>query len=367
MRNGKRYVINEIRYAVYPQHSGKMTFEPLLFEGRISRNNARSLFDQFFQAGQIKRIRSKSLKMKVKTKPADIDSKDWLPAKKISLNEEWSSDLTTAKVGEPITRTIQISASGFTAEQLPELTFNDLNNIKQYPDQAIMENTNTASGITSIKQIKIAIIPTQDGQFKIPEITIPWWNTKTNKKEIARLPASIISATGSADLTHTETMPEISLAQPSPKQITTTVSDPGFWPWLSLLLAGGWLVTLYFVLRSKILSHKPTQSTPKLSIKPLEKTVQKACQNHDAIAAKNALITWAKSFWDNESINSLADISERSGSGLGEAVSTLNTALYSPDKKQWNGEELLNHFNHFKAIKRNIVAPNTSVLEPLYK
>lgn len=367
-RNGKRYVINEVRYAVYPQHSGKLTLEPLLFEGRISHSNARSLLDQFFQAGKIKRIRSKSLDIKVKTKPSSIDTKDWLPAKKLSLIEEWSADLDDAKVGEPVTRTIQINTEGFTAEQLPEISFKDLDNLKQYPDQAIMENTNTANGITSIKQIKVAIIPTRSGQFKIPEISIPWWNTKTNKKEIARLPETLINATGSANLTNTEVMPEIALTQPAPKQITTRISDPGFWPWISLALAGGWLTTIIFIFITKRKpSDMPSALTPRPAIKTLEKAVKKACDANDANATKNALILWARTHWNNENINSLADIAERSNTAFSYSISQLNTSLYGAQNTSWNGDDLFKNFDHFKSLETASDDINTSILEPLYK
>ena len=248
-RNGKRYSVNEVRYAVYPQHSGKLTFEPLLFQARISNKNSHSLFDQFLRAGEIKRIRSKKLSIDIKAKPANIKADEWLPAKKLSINDEWSDDLSNINVGEPITRTITINADGFTAEQLPELDIDDLDKLKLYPDQAVTENTKTANGISALKQIKVAIIPTQAGSFTLPEITIPWWNTKSKRLEIAKIPETTITAIGSAsNIPILPATPEI-----KPETIKTSAAPKfDYWPWLSFALAAGWLLTIvYMIYRNK--------------------------------------------------------------------------------------------------------------------
>lgn len=369
-RKGKRYIVNEVRYAVYPQHSGKLTFEPLLFQARISSNNSRSLFDQFLRAGEIKRIRSKKLSVDIKAKPANIKADEWLPAKKLSISEEWSDDLTNINVGEPITRTITINADGFTAEQLPELDIDDLDKLKLYPDQAVTENTKTADGISALKQIKVAIIPTQAGNFTLPEITIPWWNTKSEQMEIAKIPKTTITAIGSAS--NIPILPATPEIKPQPIE-TSAAKKFAYWPWLSFALAAGWLLTIvYMIYRNKTANPGTEQiiqskAAKPLALKALEKAVQKACRENNTENAKKALIQWARAFWQTENINSLADIAKRSNSGLGDSITQLNSALYGSDSADWDGGSLLKEFNHFRVIKRYIEDTHTTRLEPLYK
>ncbi|MGD8581229.1 MAG: BatD family protein, partial [Gammaproteobacteria bacterium] len=70
--NGMPYSVSELRFAVYPQHSGTLTFKPVMFEGRVPNGRSNSLFDQFMQSGTLKRMRSKSVSVKVKPRPANI-------------------------------------------------------------------------------------------------------------------------------------------------------------------------------------------------------------------------------------------------------------------------------------------------------
>ena len=372
-RKGKRYVVNEIRYAVYPQHSGKITFKPLLFQARISTSNSRSLFDQFLRAGEIKRIRSKKLDITVKPKPEKIKTDEWLPVKKLSIDEEWSDDLSNIKVGEPVTRTLTINAEGFTAEQLPDLTIKDLDQLKQYPDQSVTENTKTANGITATKQIKVAIIPTAAGLFTLPEIAIPWWNTKSKRLEIARIPETTLTATGSA--TNLPILPTAPETQPSTVITSIESQDPGYWPWLSFGLAIGWLLTIVYTIYRNKTAHSGTMQNQKkttakpqpLKLKALEKAVQKACNHHNAEATKHALMQWAHAFWQTENINSLADIAQRSNKGFADSISQLNSVLYGTNPAQWDGQNLLKEFDHFRVIERYIEDTHTTQLEPLYK
>jgi hypothetical protein len=176
-RDGVRYTVYEIRYAVFAQHSGRLEFKPMVFEGRINRGRSRSVFDQFMSSGELKRVRSDSLRIEVQAKPSNIHSDDWLPAKNISLTEEWSEDVTRLKNGEPVTRTITITAQGNMAESLPDLAETEIKGLKQYPDKAALNNQVTDQGVTSSKQIKIALIPTRAGDFTLPAISLAWWNT----------------------------------------------------------------------------------------------------------------------------------------------------------------------------------------------
>ncbi|MCK4705290.1 MAG: protein BatD, partial [Gammaproteobacteria bacterium] len=187
-RDGVRYAVHEIRYAVYPQHSGKLEFKPMIFEGVVNSNRSRSFIDQFMNAGERKRVRSNSVSIEVQAKPDKIKLSDWLPAKGITLSEEWSDDVNQLKNGDPVTRTITIKAQAVMAENLPDLKMAEIKDLKQYPDKAALENKVTDKGISSSKQIKVALIPTRSGDFKVPAISIPWWNTKTGKQEVARLP-----------------------------------------------------------------------------------------------------------------------------------------------------------------------------------
>lgn len=373
-RNGTRYAVHEIRYAIYPQHSGKLVFKPMIFEGRVNSSRSRSFMDQFMNTGERKRVRSNSVSIDVQPKPEKIKLSNWLPAKNITLTEEWSEDINKLKNGEPVTRTITINAHGLMAENLPDLKMADIKDLKQYPDKAALENKSSDQGISSNKQIKVALIPTRSGKFKLPAITIPWWNTATGKQEIARLPEKLIQARGEA-ANKTPVTPEKTATQVKTKTDESINIAPAnqaehasYWPWLSLLLGLGWLSTLILFFRKKsdnttIVKTRPEQS----SLRVLEKAVQRHGHNNDAKQTKDALLKWGKANWPDHAINSLVDISKNVTGELTTEIEKLNTALYSSDADKWQGDTLVNAFKapHQQKSSQNHV--ENKPLEPLYK
>ena len=378
--NGMPYSVNELRFAVYPQHSGTLTFKPILFEGRVSSGQrSSSLFDQFMQSGTLKRLRSKSVSVTIKPKPANITTADWLPAENVSIEEEWSEDITQLRTGEPVTRTLTIEAAGLTAEQLNAPEFPEVTGVKQYPDKAVIENQRKRDGITGTKQIKVAMIPTQAGRYVIPEISIPWWNTRTGKQEFAQLPETVIEATGMASTSPMQ--PPIEMVAPlaqtdEPQTASTTsaatVSDedsikPGYWPWISLALAVGWITTTILFFRNNRTRMAPAKPQPLPPILPLERAVEKACSKGDARKTKDALLEWAAVRWPNHAITSLADIANVSTAEMSAQVNALNSALYSPHADKWEPRALLSAFHAFISQKRKSAKTQDSILEPLYK
>ena len=304
-RNGIRYDVFERRYAIFPQKSGTLKIHPMTFEGRINSGQARTFLERFRSSGQIKRLRSKPLEVVVNSAPPSINLQDWLPANQVQLLDEWSDDIQQIKTGEPITRTITIIADGLTGLQLPDLSIDEINNIKQYPDKPVIENRKStgSKGLTGIKQIKIAMIPAKAGNYTLPEIKLSWWNTTTNKKETATIPAKIITATGSANSvipeqintqTDTPAIPQTENRLNQSPVISSTKNTSGnFWQWISLFLAAAWLITLYLFFKkpkAATATNIPVKEKQK-SPKSLATIVNKHTQNNDAKQTKNALNT----------------------------------------------------------------------------
>ena len=378
--NGMPYTVNELRFAVYPQHSGKLTFKPIVFEGRVpSGRRSNSLFDQFMQSGTLKRIRSKSISITVKPRPANIAADTWLPAENLKIEEEWSEDISQLRTGEPVTRTVTISATGLTAEQLDEIEFTDIDGVKQYPDKAVTENQRKRDGITSIKQIKVAMIPTQAGRFIVPEISLPWWNTRTGQQAWATLPETVIEATGMAAASPISPPVEMvaPLAQgdaPSTPEATGVPGTgdepliaPGYWPWVSLILATGWIATAILFFRDRRRHAAPVVPERTVPILPLERAVEKACRKGDASRTKDTLLAWAAVRWPQQSIASLADIAAAVPAELRAEINSLNSSLYSAHHDDWNPKALLSAFHAFISSKPRSAKTQDSILEPLYK
>ncbi|MGB5395705.1 MAG: BatD family protein [Gammaproteobacteria bacterium] len=370
-RNGERFAVSELKFAAFAQHSGELTFKPVLFEGLVSSGKPRSLFDSLTQRGTVKRLRSKPVSVKIKPIPPQQDASKWLPANQITLVEEWSDDITALRAGEPVTRTITLIAKGLTAEQLPELKFADIKGLKQYPDQAAQENENTSEGVTGTRTMKVALIPGARGEYRLPALNIPWWNTQTGKAEMATLPQTVLRVSGVANiLSNPPPQVPAPVTTPAPNQPAAATSvvaadtHADYWRWLSIALGIGWLLTI-LLLRKRAGSPRPADKTASLAA--LARAVQKHSKASQPSEARQALLDWAKAKWPLAHIANLADVAQHCDAELGAAIRALNSALYSATPGHWQGEALASAFSRFRDAPDTSVNTPGSTLEPLYK
>ena len=383
-RNGKRFQVLERKYAIFPQQSGDVTIEPLLLDAQISDGRrSRSLFDDFGFLGQsrtrTKRLRSEAIALEVRAIPKTFTGQHWLPAKQLNLQENWSEEPPKFKAGEPATRTLILLADGLTVGQLPEFSqFPNASSpqaqgkLKQYPDKPKLDEQGTPQGIISRRAEKVAIIPSEAGNYTLPAIEMPWWNTKTDRMEIAHLAARTISVQPADNVPQpVQPNPAPIAIQPAPTDTpikTPIIQQPmtNHWIWLSLILAIGWLSTIIAWWRTK----RKTKSTPKpetLNDKAVLKQLKQACHNNDLKQVKEALISFAQMHWQNNAPHSLGGIAPRCDEPLQTEIQALNRLLYSKKAGNWQGAGLWKAFKAYYAKTRKSEKTVVDGLEPLYK
>jgi hypothetical protein len=376
-RQGINYEVIERRYAIFPQKSGILKIKPITFEGRINATQPRSIFDQFRMSGQLKRLRTKAIEVTVKAAPETINLQDWLPASDVQLVEEWSADIQNLTAGEPVTRTIMIAAEGLTSLQLPELEFEDINGLKQYPDKPILENKQSDTGITGFKQVKVALIPARVGTYTLPEIKLHWWNTKTNSKEVAIIPQTVINAIAGSDTENSNTTPtpaENNIAQNEKVQtdnktaisVAPDLSDQAYWKWLTAFFAIAWLYTLVLLLKKSNTGNKKSKHRTVHSTVSARVAVEKNARKNNPKKTKTALIKWAQLSYNDEELSNLTQISRHCSDLLSQQIRQLNNALYSPEKPSWNGKDLLIAFKNEQSLMNKQPDKQISTLKPLY-
>ncbi|MDH5424338.1 MAG: BatD family protein [Gammaproteobacteria bacterium] len=368
-RDGVRFVVIERRYAIFPQQSGSLSIKPLEFNGQIVAQR-RSFFDSIPFSNSTKRVYSKQIDIEVKPVPALFKNKNWLPSSQIKLVDEWP-DNTEFKVGEPVTRTITLMANGLTAAQLPVMAIKDIEGVKQYPDQPSLNDTKDDLGITGIRQEKIAFIPTRSGSVTLPELSIAWWNTLTEKVEYARIAAKQITIKAGATVSSTAQAPALAASKTPASTSSTAIPQQttNFWFYSSLVLLIVWLTTLYFLLTLKrhtsVVTNSP--STTKPVTKNISKKIISACHVNNTELCKSLLIEWASQTWPGESFSSLSDVALKLDTDFAEQVRQLNRSLYSDHTNDWQAKELLSCFEKFKGKPLASVDSATQTLKPLHK
>ncbi|MGB0361143.1 MAG: BatD family protein, partial [Endozoicomonas sp.] len=106
--NGIRYQGFELKYSIHPQSTGELVIPSMTFTGTAAE--ARDPFGSFFsKSGKPVIARSPELTVNVKPQPETYPTTEfWLPARDLTIQEQWSQPLENLKVGDAITRTITI-------------------------------------------------------------------------------------------------------------------------------------------------------------------------------------------------------------------------------------------------------------------
>ncbi len=377
-RNGKRYVVIKRQYVIFPQSSGNLKIEPLIFQGQTGGAGGFFSFDPY--APQSKSIvkRSDGIELDVKPIPDSFTGDTWLPANQLTIQEQWSVDPSRLKQGEATTRTLTLIANGLAASNLPAIKSHLPTSLKQYPDQPEFEEKNNANGYIGIRRDKMAIIPTAGGNYTLPAIKIPWWNTDTDQMEIAELPERLIhvkaDATVQTDKNNkqavtTNAMLTDASDNEAQSEITTidTTAEESLWKWLSLFLLVLWLATLSILWKSKrIPVVDNNKSDKKTTIQHCVKKIQQACKSNDPKTTKQALLEWANNLWPEKRINNINAIKEYCDEDFKNKLDGLNNCLYGKTSSAWDGMVFLMSFES-QSFEKKKSTVTSGKLEPLYK
>ena len=375
MRDGMQFKVNERRYVIFPQKSGRLTIGAI----NLTAQMGGASFGPFYRpSARQQRLHSDPIELEVRAIPAEFKGRHWLPATRMALEEQWQPSSLSVAGGEPVTRTVTIKGEGVTVGQLPELDAADLPSaaIKQYPDQPVTQEGKAEDGLVSQRQEKTAFIATQAGKYIVPALEVPWWNTVTDRLEAARLPAHELTVTPAAGVAE---VPALTPALPAVAEQPATTEAPaglapqvsaGFWPWLAALFALGWLVTGLAWWRSGSSGKKqiPIKAVsaggPERS---LVRSLESACRSNDAAAARQAFDRWTELRWPDIPYAGRARLLNEP---LRSKLDELNRRLFSDaEGLAWDGSDFVRVFKAFIAESDNDSArkPPNEALATLYK
>ena len=376
---GRRYAVFERRYGIYPQVSGTLLLKPVRFQAQVAATSSFSL-DPFGARTNTLVRQSEPLRLEIKPVPGAYRSGHWLPATDVKITGKWSKNPLELLPNEPVTRTLTLSAQGLTASQLPEIQEQLPADFKQYPDMPVLENQQAAIGITGIRQQKNAIIPARAGEFTLPEISLPWWNTETQTVQYAVLPERRVQVSTAVPETVTEapalpalgmdteglvqTVPEV--AETAAVEVTAS-PDTSIWQWLTCILALTWIITLIYILKNRRGAQAEIAQAHTGDINKALKAVKQACQDNDQQRAKTALLRWARARPTGPPVTSLGDLEKYSSEELAAEIRNLSRRLYSRTPDPWRGEPLWQAFLQESKTAGNETSPARGNLEPLFR
>lgn len=367
--DGKRYLVITREYLLQPQKSGIYTIMGPTFEGRVQQNYRQLAVSALGDDQQLE----------IKPIPANYKGA-WLPSELVNIDEQWQPDENTVEVGTPITRTITLTALGVTKEQLPEIDMKTIAGIRSYPDEVETNNAVRNGRVVSQQTASFALLPQKAGTYTLPEITLPWYNTKINRISYATLPERTITVTPSANAVNTSAVPnntfnvdeantpatnvantvKIDAAQPAPQAATPL--------WLIIVAVLGyifWIITAIFLWLSRSTKDEPINNNGFLNkAQPLSLSALKnAAKTNNLNAFYSELNEIAIKLTDKRvaAIDSL--IHSTNNDELATQINNLQSALYANSNADVNLNAIINLIEQTRAQRSK---SQQAVLKDLY-
>ncbi|MGV2872086.1 BatD family protein [Colwellia sp. E150_009] len=358
--NGKRYRIIERTYAITPEQSGEFTLVTPMFSGDVMVQSQRR--SGFLSFGETKPVNVLGEKLSLNVRPIPDSfpvnaNNPWLPSELLTLHQEWQPEPIEFKVGEPITRTILLTAEGLGKAQLPNIVMDAPAGLKIYPDQAELHSSVPNKRLISQKRQNFALVASQAGDYILPKITIAWWNTVTNKYQQAILPEQTITIKANPDapkplitnsaqprLTQTNDINTTQLAPISQPIIERTNNLQWLFLALWLLTCIAWALHVIMLKRSSS-AKSGTKATKKVNDNYL--ALMAACKQNNAEKALNLILPWLNNSLLQANNNEIATLSEAiqelNNEAFTQAINDIQHHLFGKRtiESNWNGEHLL--------------------------
>ena len=400
--DGERYGVYEKRYVIFPQRSGPLEVPDILFRGEVTDGSSNFVFRNL----NTRRVTAfiEGITINVLERPSAVQSDDfWLPVSNLTLEESWSTDLNSLKVGDSLIRTVTMTADGLDGAVLPPFSPTEIEGLNLYPDPAEIERTFVEGAIVGTRIEVTSMVPVDSGNIVIPEISIPWWNIDTDQIEATVIPAtSLVIATITGEIpaeqtvASTENLEELLSQLPVVDQEMIDAQAQAEFieveaAWLSYTIAAAFIIVIFSIYKLVIADNKREISeylqrlktqiaanySPNNNERVAYKQLVRACSRNDLTAIRQTLITWCDHHIDSRFVISMEDILQQNESpGLHEHARNIQTTLFQIDNGQasgstFNAKDLLQLISQLRKSKLRVQKKQQQEeqysLPPLYK
>lgn len=341
----KKYPAIEQRYVVYPSVIGENVLPP--FEVITSCPPEGDF------KGVERVVSTKEGKFTVLPPPDGIDISNWLSSYDVKVSETWDRPLEDLKAGDVLERRIRIRAMGTLAALIPPVELDPAEFGTIYPKTPILGNIQNQGSFTGSRTEIITYLLEKDGDFKIPEVTIPWFSIRAKEERTETLPAIDLAIASNPDLefilSRQKALQE-ELAKEAPEEVeeekTFEFMGLNWWQLLLVVLALIALIRQLIQWYKKIqLKQKDRKEKELASEGHYFELLKEASREGDSKTVVRQLFFWYDRFREGKFDPRIRDFAEQSGSEqlLGQLEENA-VALYEKDeldKKYPAGEKLL--------------------------
>jgi hypothetical protein len=310
-RDGRLYRLQEHRFLLFPQRSGRLVVEPPVFSGR-----------QAFARGP-------ELVLAVRPRSAMAQEGPWLPAYGLTLNERWRAPEPPWQVGDLLERVITIEAQGLTGAQLPALTVSQISGLELQELAVEVGNRIVDGQMVGWRIQRQRLLASAAGRFELPALRLAWWDLGQDMPRESRLPGRTLEFQALASM-------PVSVEQGAESPAEAEVEP-------SLVLSPVWLGALLFgllVLGLSVLAYRHYLSPGgqhRRRAAALLRQIKEACHDNEPRVAARGLLAWAGHGRDPQMAWTLGHLARQLEGEPARALWQLDACLYRPAEEVWDG------------------------------
>ncbi|TWU42675.1 BatD family protein [Novipirellula artificiosorum] len=250
---------------------------------------------------------------------------------RFSIEQSWSQQETSLKVGDGISRTITRSAEGVPGLVFAPIETPKMVGVRIYPKQPEVENAFNRGSLTSKRVDRMTYVFEAEGEVLLPEIDIAWWDTSDEKLRRETLDARRLTIT------------------PADRP-TTSGANGSVEPYEDSKSVSRWLILSFIVLVGLVLhwAWKPIvhrwngwQSKRRSSERSYFRRFEVAAKSNHPRETLRALVQW----WDVADRHSLAPRLDRFFLRYGDrdasAVLVKLEKAVDQDQSPWSSRDVL--------------------------
>ena len=195
---GLTYQVLEVRHALMVSKPGAFVINPSQLRMTVSQPGSRSRSGNFFNnfPGF-----SSNRPLTLTTDPIDLHvnalPREGRPTDFTGLVGRFQMISTLEpsrlKAGESATLTIQVKGRG-TVNRIPDLDLPEMDFVRTYSDQPVLEIEQGQEGITGTKTMKWALVPEKSGEYEVPILSMSFFDPQTGDYHSLVTPAHDLSA-----------------------------------------------------------------------------------------------------------------------------------------------------------------------------
>ncbi len=324
--DGVEVTIVDQSYLVTANSAGQFQLSGIGFQGSVVYGDRRSGTTKLISAT----TPAQQFQIQVDPIPSDYQG-TWLPTSSLNLSQQWldgsgneinASETFTTRVGESLTRIINLDIQGLASERFPEFNINYPATVRLYQEKPQFTDLGNGTTRMTVKQV---IIPEQAGKITINPFSLNWWDSANKSAQKSQLLGLALKVEPGSALNNEP----ISAPAIQQQVETVTVHDAGYWPYLSALFASLWLVTMLLWLKQRKTS---TEQVPEREDKPTTDQLILAIEQDDKVKANYLAKQW---------LSENRQLSPERIEEIEKQLNAMNHSQYSPQSQDWQPNVLI--------------------------